>query len=69
MIPTIAKMIGEPENPALEAARLKFSNHSAKIEQALAQRRPPSSIGLRRMEWEAVKAIIAAYEEAKNASR
>jgi hypothetical protein len=41
----------------LNRARRQFSNWSAKIEQAQAQRRPISPIEMRRMEFEAVRAI------------
>ena len=45
----------------LNAARQQFSHWMAKIEQADAQRRPPSSIQRRGMEFEAVRAIISAF--------
>jgi len=41
----------------LNKARSLFSRWSGKIEQAQAQRRPISPIEMRRMEFEAVKAI------------
>lgn len=46
----------------LNRARKVFSFESARIEQALMQRRPPSPIEVRRMEFEAVGKIIAALE-------
>ena len=44
----------------LDDARRAFSSASARIEQAQCQRRPPSPIETRRMEYEAVAAIVAA---------
>jgi len=41
-------------------ARAVFSGESARIEQAGMQRSPPSSIEIRRMEFEAVKKIATA---------
>lgn len=46
----------------LNKARQIFSSRAAGIEQAGMQRRPPGPIEVRRMEFEAVEAIIAAYE-------
>lgn len=45
----------------LSRARREFSSWSAKIEQAGAQRKPLTSIQLRRMEFEAAQRIVAAY--------
>lgn len=42
---------------ALNRARRQFSNWSAKIEQAGAQHLPLNSIEMRRMEFDAVRAI------------
>lgn len=45
----------------LNRARRQFSSHWAGIEQAGEQRRPPGPIEVRRMEFEAVEAILKAY--------
>jgi hypothetical protein len=47
----------------LNRARQKFSSAYAKIEQAALQRKPPGPVEIRRMEFEAVKAIEAALLE------
>ncbi len=52
----------------LARARMLFSSHSARIEQAHAQRRPPGPIETRRMEFEAVIAIARALGSAAEAS-
>jgi hypothetical protein len=44
---------------ALDKARIEFSSWSARIEQAGQQRKPLSPIEMRRMEFEAVRAIAA----------
>ena len=44
----------------LNRARAAFSGAAARIEQAAMQRRPPGAIEVRRMEFEAVRKIIAA---------
>ena len=43
------------------AARQKFSSWSAKIEQAQSQRQALSPVEMRKMEFEAVEAIVRAY--------
>jgi hypothetical protein len=48
---------------SLNEARKKFSGWAAKIEQASQQRTALSPIEMRRMEFEAVEAIIAAYNK------
>lgn len=48
---------------ALNRARAVFSSECAKIEQAGMQRRPAGPIEIRRMEFEAVKRIIAALSD------
>jgi hypothetical protein len=48
----------------LNIARREFSSGSAKIEQAGQQRPPLSAIEMRRMEFEAVQKIIAAFNGA-----
>lgn len=53
------------EEGPLQAARRIFSSRSARIEQAHAQRRPPSPIEVRRMEFEAVAEIAEALGLAK----
>jgi hypothetical protein len=45
----------------LNLARRAFSNWSAKIDQAQRQRKPLGPIEMRRMEFEAVEAIVAEY--------
>jgi hypothetical protein len=49
------------EETPLNKARRQFSNWSAKIEQAGMQRKPPTPIEMRRMEFEAAKAIVEAF--------
>jgi hypothetical protein len=44
----------------LNAARKEFSAACGRIEQAYAQRKPPSPIEVRRMEFDAVTRIVAA---------
>lgn len=44
-------------------ARQQFSNWSGKIDQAGMQRKPLTPIEMRRMEFEAVEAILAAARE------
>lgn len=41
-------------------ARQKFSSAAARIEQAGQQRKPPSPVDIRRMEFEAVREIVEA---------
>jgi hypothetical protein len=65
---TIAELIGVPNDPGLEAACKVFRSETARIEQAWEQYKKPTPVESRRMDWEAVKKIIAAYEEAKNAT-
>ncbi len=48
---------------ALNRARAVFSSECGKIEQAVMQRRPAGPIEIRRMEFEAVKRIIAALSD------
>lgn len=48
---------------SLDRARQVFSSWAAKIEQAGQQRKPLQPIELRRMEFEAAEAVIAAYTE------
>jgi hypothetical protein len=55
----ILKHLGTSSN--LNEARKKFSSWTARIEQALSQATPISPIELRRMEFEAVEEIVAAY--------
>lgn len=50
----------QSDTPA-NRARRQFSNWSAKIEQAGQQRKPLSPIEMRKMEFEAVEKIVAAY--------
>lgn len=45
----------------LNKARQEFSSACARIEQAGLQRKPPSPIEIRRMEFEAVTRILKAY--------
>jgi len=45
----------------LNRARREFSSASGRIEQAGLQRTPLSPIDIRRMEFEAVEKIVAAY--------
>jgi hypothetical protein len=45
----------------LNKARQQFSSWSARIEQKGQQRRPLTPIEMRRMEFEAVQAIVAAF--------
>lgn len=52
------------ESP-LNKARAKFSGWCGRIEQEGMQRRPPGPIEIRRMEFEAVKDILEAYQNAK----
>jgi len=47
---------------SLNKARLQFSSWSARIEQAGAQRKPLGPIEWRRMEFQAVKAIMEAMQ-------
>jgi hypothetical protein len=47
----------------LNRARREFSSASARIEQAGLQRSPASPIDVRRMEFEAVRKIVAAFTE------
>ena len=47
-------------NTPLNRARIVFSSMCAKIEQSGMQRKPPSSIEIRRMEFEAIRKIAAA---------
>jgi hypothetical protein len=54
----------QKETP-LNLARREFSSWRAKIEQAGQQRKPLDPIELRRMEFEAVKSILARYESLK----
>ena len=57
---TDAQVLAELQTTSpLNCARRQFSSWSAKIEQAGQQRKPLSSIEMRRMEFEAVKAILA----------
>lgn len=51
------------QDTPLNRARQQFSNWSAKIEQACQQWIPPSSIQMRRMEFEAAHAIVKAFLE------
>lgn len=44
-------------------ARQQFSNWTAKIKQAQAQRQSLSSIEMRKMEFQAVEAIVLAYHD------
>lgn len=44
----------------LNRARQKFSSAAARIEQAGQQRKPPSPVDIRRMEFEAVREIVEA---------
>lgn len=62
---SIAKYIGEPENPALEAAAAELRSQFGRIEQASLQTSLIGCCVRRRMEWEAAKAIIAAYQKAR----
>lgn len=45
----------------LNRARAQFSSYAARIEQEANQRDPAGPIELRRIEFEAVEAILAAY--------
>lgn len=47
----------------LNRARAIFSSEYGRIEQAGQQRNPPGPIEIRRMEFEAVERIIAAFEK------
>lgn len=58
---TMASIIGKPEDPGLEAARLAFSSEVGALEQRLAQREHLPLIDLRREEWEAAERIVRAY--------
>lgn len=49
------------EKSPLNKARAEFSFAMARLEQADAQRKPPTAIERRRMEFEAVEKILAAY--------
>lgn len=57
------KRMPESRQEMLELARFHFSSRSAGIDQSLQQRRTPKPTELREMEMEAVKKIIAVYEE------
>lgn len=59
----VMKLIREGGN--LDKARAQFSFGCARIEQAGQQRTPLGPIELRRMEFEAVEKIIAAYNGEK----
>jgi hypothetical protein len=48
-------------NSLLDQARKIFSGTSAAIQQAQLQRRPPTAIEVRRMEFEAVRKIAAVF--------
>jgi len=50
------------EKSPLNKARAEFSFAMARLEQADAQRKPPTAIERRRMEFEAVEKILAAYQ-------
>ncbi|MDF2435376.1 MAG: hypothetical protein JWP44_5007 [Mucilaginibacter sp.] len=63
---TMAEIIGEPNDSVIEAVWKEFANQSATIEQACAQRKPPTSIEYRKMQWEATKRIIAAYNRVRD---
>jgi hypothetical protein len=59
---TDAEVIAElGSDSALNKARQEFSSWSGRIEQAGRQRRPLSPIEIRRMEFQAVQAIVAAF--------
>ncbi len=65
---SIAKMLGEEENPAVEAVCKAFDEESA----AMAKRLHkigcwPSLVVFRRQQWEAAKRIIAAHQESLRA--
>ena len=60
---TIAQIIGESDDPKIEAVRSLFYHECARLEQLDAQRNPPTPIERRREEWNAAKRIIAKVEE------
>jgi len=57
---TMADIIGVENDEAVEQVRLLLSSACGKLEQAEMQRRKPTPIERRRMEWDAAKKIVNA---------
>lgn len=56
----VMALLMDNDNP-LNKARAQFSFAAARLEQAEQQRSPPTAVERRRMEFEAVEKILAAY--------